>query len=333
MAVSLAESKRNAQEDYDPMVIDEFRKTNAVLDSLIFDDAVNPAGGGATLTYGYRRLSTQATASTRAYNTEYTPQNVDTTQHNVTLAVMGGSFEIDRVLAKVGPAASAAVALNITQKVKSAGAKFNDLVVNGDIADDANGFDGLDKALTGSSTEFRASSVTNWSDLDATSSTGAKALDDLDEFLSLLDGSPTILVGNAKVLARVRGLARRSGMYVRDPLEGLVGAGGRPIDRESYGGVIFADAGNKAGSNDPVVPIETRTVGTSQTGLTDLYAFRVGLDGFHGVSTVGGQLVQTWLPDFSTAGAVKKGEVELGPVCVALKATKAAAVWRNIKVQ
>ena len=69
------------------------------------------------------------------------------------------------------------------------------------------------------------------------------------------------------------------------------------------------------------------------TGLTDLFAYRVGLDGFHGVTTVGGQLVQTWLPDFSTAGAVKKGEVELGPVSVALKATKAAAVFRNIKVQ
>jgi hypothetical protein len=59
----------------------------------------------------------------------------------------------------------------------------------------------------------------------------------------------------------------------------------------------------------------------------------VGLDAFHGVSTAGGQLVQTWLPDFSSAGAVKKGEVELGPVAVALKATKAAAVLRGIKVQ
>ena len=51
------------------------------------------------------------------------------------------------------------------------------------------------------------------------------------------------------------------------------------------------------------------------------------------MTTIGSQLVQTWLPDFSAAGAVKKGEVELGPVGVALKATKAAAVVRNIKVQ
>jgi hypothetical protein len=39
------------------------------------------------------------------------------------------------------------------------------------------------------------------------------------------------------------------------------------------------------------------------------------------------------MPDFTVAGAVKTGEVELGPVAVALKRTKAAAVKRNVKVQ
>lgn len=63
MAVTLAEAKNNAQTDLDVSVIDEFRKESGVLDSLIFDDVVNPAGGGATLTYGYRRLVTQADAA------------------------------------------------------------------------------------------------------------------------------------------------------------------------------------------------------------------------------------------------------------------------------
>ena len=62
MAVTLAEAKNNVMQDYDPFVIDEFRKSSAILDSLIFDQAVNPAGGGATLEYGYRRLKTQPTA-------------------------------------------------------------------------------------------------------------------------------------------------------------------------------------------------------------------------------------------------------------------------------
>ncbi|WP_371053661.1 major capsid protein [Rhodococcus gordoniae] len=330
--ISLAESKNNAQEDYDPAVIDEFRKESAILDALVFDDAVSPTGGG-TLDYGYRRLVTQPTAAFRAYNSEYTPQNVTTEKKSVTLAVLGGSFEVDRVLAKIGPAASSNVALNIAQKVKAASTKFQDEVINGDVATDANGFDGLDKALTGSTTEMNAGKVTDWTDFDTNSRAEYKALDLIDEWLALLDGSPSIVFGNARALARVRAAVRRAGMYTKDPVEGLIGPGGRPINRETYGGIILADTGKKAGTNDDIIPIESRTVGgTATTGLTDLYAVRIGLDGFHGVSTVGGQLVQTWLPDFSTAGAVKKGEVELGPVGVALKQTRAAAVLRNIKV-
>ncbi len=333
MAVSLAETKNNAVEDYDPAVIDEFRKESVILDTLIFDDAVNPVGGGATLDYGYRRLVTQPTAATRAYNTEYTPANVTTQKYSTTLAVMGGSFQVDRVLADIGPAASSNVALNMRQKIKATVTKFQDEVINGDTAVDANGFDGLDHALAGTSTEFRAAAVSDWSNLDATATTGHKALDDLDEFLALLDGSPTILFGNKAVLAKVRGIVRRTGQYVKAPIEGLVGSDGRPIQIESYGGIIFADPGAKAGTNDEIIPIEARTVGTAQTGLTDLYAVRIGLDGFHGVSTTTGRVVRAWLPDFTTAGAVKTGEVELGPVGVALKSTKAAAVWRNIKVR
>lgn len=333
MAVTLAEASLNALTDYDPAVIDEFRKESAILDEMIFDDAVNPAGGGATLTYGYRRQITQPSADTRAINSEYTPANVTSQAYNVTLAVMGGSFEIDRVLSSVGPAASGAVSLNLGQKIKATRTKFQDEIINGDTAVDADGFDGLDKALTGSSTEFRAASVTDWTDFDTDDRAAFKVLDAIDEFLGLLDGAPSLIIGNNKALARFRAAARRSGMYVRNPIEDLIGQNGRPIERETYGGVVFADAGEKAGSSSLIIPIETRTVGKSTTGLTDIYAVRIAEDGFHGVTTVGSQLVQTWLPDFSTAGAVKKGEVELGPVAVVLKATKAAAVFRNIKVQ
>jgi hypothetical protein len=333
MAVSLAEGKKNAENDVDVMVIDEFRKESAILDSLVFDDVVNPAGGGDTLTYGYRRLTTQVGADTRAINAEYTASNVATTKYTVDLAVLGGSFEVDRVVAKLGPAASGAVALNLQQKIKATATKFQDLVINGDTAVDANGFDGLDKALTGSTTEFRPTTSTNWSDLDTSAATKFTALDDLDEFLSLLDGTPTILFGNKRLLAKVRGIVRRTGMYVMDPVEGLIGPNGRPVVRETYGGVTFADAGEVAGSSSLIIPVESRTIGGSTvTNLTDLYAVRIGMDGFHGVSTMGGSIVQTFLPNFQDPGAVKKGEVEMGPVAVALKATKAAAVFRNIKL-
>jgi hypothetical protein len=333
MPVTLAEAKNNTQDAVDLEVIDEFRKESVILDSLLFDPAVNPSGGGATLTYGYRRLVTQPTASTRAINSEYTPQSVTTQRYTTDLAVMGGSFEVDRIVGEIGPEASGAVELNMRQKIKATRTEFQDLVVNGDTAVDANGFDGLDKALTGSTTEFRPDQVTDWSDLDTDASVKHKALDVLDEFLSLLDGTPTIILGNEKALAKVRAIVRRTGMYVRNPVDGLVNQFGRPIVREDYGGAMFADPGDKAGSNSPIIPIEDRTVNAvAETGLTDLYAYRVAMDGFHGVSTTGGVRVRQWPPDFTSAGAVKLGEVELGPVAVALKSTKAAAVLRNVKV-
>jgi hypothetical protein len=432
MPVTLTEASRGAQTDLDTAVIDEFRKSSAILDALTFDDVVNPSGGGAVLTYGYRRLHTQAGAAFRTLNTEYTPGEVETRVYTVTLAPLGGSFQIDRVIATIG--APSETALQMTQKIKATNAKFTDAVINGDTAVEANGFDGLDKALAGSSTEIGVGETVDWSDFDTVSRAEHKALDTIDSFLSVLDGPPDMLIGNASVMARVRAAARRAGMYTRNPVDGLLGQNGRPIEREQYGGILMLDAGAKAGSNDAIIPTLTRDLNSSAwtltyggtvsggtfdltvtvagdaqtvtdiaynasnddikaaleglsnvgagdvtitgtttktvtfagslrfdvvvlacedadltgsgaqiiaatsgtatgvTGLTDLYAVRLGLDGFHAVSTVGQSLVQTWLPDFSTAGAVKTGEVELGPVAVALKASKAAAVLRNIKV-
>lgn len=144
-------------------------------------------------------------------------------------------------------------------------------------------------------------------------------LDGIDELLGSLDGPPTILFANQRVLAKIRSAARRANMYTREPVSGLLGSDGHEITREKIGSLTIVDPGAKAGSNDPIIPITG--------GKSSIYAVRIGMDGFHGVTTTDGKMIKTWLPDFSTAGAVKKGEVEPGPVAVALKATKAAAVF------
>jgi hypothetical protein len=334
MPVTLAEFNRGTVPDLDRTVINEFRKANPFLNLLTFDDVVNPAGGGATWTYSYRRQVTQASATFRAINTEYTPSEVTTAVFSSSLAPLGGSYQIDRVLAENDSALASENALQMQNKIQAASTFFNDQVINGDTAVNAAGFDGLNKSLLGSSTEFGTTAVTDWSDWDTNPSAVNKSLDAIDEFLSSLDGQATIVAGNRAVIARVRAAARRAGQYVKSPVDGLVTPNGVPFERELYGGIQGVDAGNTAGSNDPVIPIRSATVGgVASTGLTDLYAVRMGLDGFHGITFTGRSIVRTWLPDFSTAGAVKTGEVELGPVGVALKATRAAAVLRNIKVR
>lgn len=333
MPVTLAQAKLNAADAISTEVIDEFRKESLLLEAMVFDDVVNPAGNGSTLTYGYTRLATQPTAGFRAINAEYVPQEVTKARVTVDLKPLGGSFQIDRVLA--GVAAGAEVDLQIRQKVKAARTAFADAMINGDTAVDANGFDGLKKALAGSSTEINPTGpITDWS-AAATEDGAFGRLDAIDELLAMVDGGVTFIIANKRALGKIRSAARRGGLLVNQ-MEELLDSDIR-VAVERYGGVILVDPGQKAGTNTDIIPIETRDPDAggaipSTTGLTDIYAVRFGLDGFHGVTTTDGQLVRTWVPDFSTAGAVKTGEVELGPAAVALKATKAAAVLKHVKV-
>lgn len=318
MAITLIEAKKNVQDALQLGVIDEFRKSSFLFENMTFDDAVSPTGGGATLTYGYTRLITQPTAAFREVNAEYTPQNTEKQRYTCDLKVFGGAFEIDRIIAGMGGIANE-VTLNISQKVKAAKALFNDAVINGDSAVDAKAFDGLEKALTGSSTEYIPGAAIDLSTSAAVDSNYKVFLDDLDEFLMGLDGKASFIGGNLKLIAKIRACARRVGTYTTVKNEF-----GQNV--EYYDGIPLIDLGEKAGASTQVVS----TNGVS--GETSLFAVRLGLDGFHGVSMAGQAPVKTWLPDFTTAGAVKKGEVEM-VAAVALKATKAAGVMRKIKVQ
>lgn len=318
MAVTLAQAALNVQDDVVAGVIDEFQKSNWLMQRLTFDDAVSPTGGGATLTYGYTRLLTQPNADFRAINADYTPQEVTKQRLTVDLKIFGGSYQIDRVISKMGGIVNE-VALQSQQKIKAANALFNDTMINGDSATNANAFDGLEKAVTGSSTEYIPAAVIDLSSSSAIDTNYKAFLDELDLFLATLNGTPTGLMMNAKLKARFRACARRSSSYTvtQDDF-------GKQV--ESYDGIPFVDLGAKAGSSDPVAS----TDGTA--GTTSLYAAVLGLDGLHAVSIAGESPVQSYLPDFKRTEAVQTGSVEM-VAAMALKATKAAGIMRKIKVQ
>jgi hypothetical protein len=317
MPVSLAQAKLGIADDVQETFIDEFRKSSWLFDNLTFDDVVTPSGGGATLTYGYMRVSTQPTAAFRAINAEYTPQEATKVAVTADLKPFGGSYQIDRVLGAI--ARGREITFQTEQKIKAAKALFNDALINGDTAVDANSFDGLDKALTGSSTELTG--TRNWQTVDEAAAFAI--MDDLDLLLGTLDGPADAIIANSLALARIRSAARRAGYFTRNE-----DAFGQQIER--YGGPngpVLIDAGAKAGSTTDVVPI---TAGTPD--VTDVYAVRLGLDGLHAISLAGQPPVRTWLPNFDTAGAVKTGEVE-AVLAIALKATKAAAVLRDVQIR
>lgn len=318
MPVTLAEAQKNVQDDLQIGVIDEFRKSSFILDNITFDDAVSPTGGGATLTYGYTRLKTQPTAGFREVNTEYETSTVEKERHTVDLKVFGGAFEVDRIVANMGGIVSE-VQLQIEQKTKAAKALFNDTFINGDSAMDSKAFDGLDKALTGSDTEFILPEILDMSTAAMIKENYVEFMFYLDKFLKKLDGTPSFIGGNTDMISVIQLCSKLAGKYQTTKDDW-----GRQV--ETYNGIPLVDFGAKPGSNDDVI-------GTNATtGVSSLYFGRLGLDGLHGVSMAGQPPVKTWLPDFSTAGAVKKGEVEM-VAAIALKASKAAGKFTNIKVK
>lgn len=334
MPITLAQAKVGMANHVDQQVIDQFRRGSMLLEALTFDNSVSPGTGGSTLTYGYTQLKTPAGADFRDINTDYTDTVADRETKSVDLKIFGGTFKIDRVLANTANGQINEVQFQLEEHIKATTNLFHYTAINGDKG--TKGFDGLDALLVGTSTEINAdaSKAIDLSTSAAIDTNYKTVLDMLDEFLSELDGVPTMLIGNAALLTKIRSCARRAGYLTHSE-----DAFGRQMS--GYNGIPFMDMqyyyDTVEKKEKPVVPITSREYGASSskttvTGLTDLYAVRLGLDGFHAVSPMGGKVISTTLPDFSTAGPVKAGDVEMVAATV-LKKSRAAGVLRNFKVK
>ena len=145
-------------------------------------------------------------------------------------------------------------------------------------------------------------------------------LDKMDEFVSVMQGKPTMFLGNNKLITKIKGIARRAGYYTKSE-----DAFGRSVDMWDNIPLVDLEEYFDGETTTPCVKI-------SEDGLTDLYAVQIAKDGFHGVSPTGNGVLSTCLPDMKAPGTVKEGDVEM-VAAVVLKNTLKAGVFRNIKVK
>lgn len=317
MAITLEQAKVGMADKVDQQVVDMFRRSSLLLDRMTFDNAISPGTGGSTLVYGYTQLKTPSTAAVRAINTEYTPGEAIREEKTAKAVIMGGSFQVDRVIQSTSGAIDELV-FQADEKVKAVSNFFTNAVINGTAATT---FDGLKTLLTGSSTEYTATSdLTTSANIDANYQ---HFLDELDEFISGLDGGADMLIMNRKMLGKLRGIARRAGYHSssRDEF-------GRVV--ETYNGITLMDAGEYFNGTNSVDIVADTPASSSAAGTSDIYAVKFGLDAFHGISPTGTKVVQTYMPNLMEPGAVKKGEVEL-VAGVALKNTLKAGRMKGIK--
>lgn len=321
MPITLAEAKVGMADHVDQMIVDEFRRSSLLLDRLVFDNAISPGTGGSTLTYGYIQLKTPSTAAVRAINSEYTAGEAKRQEKTAKAVIMGGSFEVDRVLQSTSGAVDE-LAFQATQKIKATSNYFHNLVINGTSAATGDGFvvntfDGLRKLLNGTSNVF--DTTIDLSDSSKLDSNSNAFVDQLDQLVHSIDGETSMLLMNGDMLLKVRAAARRAGYYERTKDDF-----GRVV--ETFAGIPLLDVGKYYNGTASVDVIGTSTPSAAAAGASSIYAVSIGLDGFHGISPTGTSVISSYMPDLTAPGAVKKGEVELVAGVVLKNTLKAAAL-------
>ena len=328
--ITLAQSNVGRADKVEQMVIEMFIKKSEVLELLPFANDVSP-NGGSTLTYGYVQEKTPAMAAFRAIGQEYTANEATVEAKTVKLAVFGGSFKIDRIIKTIEGQLNN-MAYQLEQKIAAAVGVFHNAMINGDVAKEANGFDGLDKFLVGTVNEFGTDKAIDLSTME-------KLKENADVFYEALINlinrtNAHALFVNEDMKTKIQTVARVLG-YKTESEEAF----GRVVTTIGENKVRLIDLGNtysvsgETVTKTPIINKLTRTVaGAETTGVTDIFAVKFDVnDGFHGVTITGNDVIQQYLPDFSQPGAVKEGEVEM-VACVALKNANNAGVLRNIKI-
>ena len=325
MPITLNEMKVGMSDKIAQKVVDIFLRHSEILQMLPFDNCVSPQGG-STLTYSYVQKKLPSVAAFRALNTEYTAGAATLEKKTADLKIFGGAFELDRVL-KQAEGQYNNMAFQMEEKILAATSLFHYTLINGDATTNVNEFDGLDKMLAGTSTEYGTGSLIDVSTAETLKANADKFYEALQ--ILIAETGADALLCNARTITKIQTLARILG-YKTETEEAF----GRKVT--SMDGVRLMDlgdhytvSGTTATANSCVKAGIARDGGT---GLTDIYGVKFDVnDGFHAASLTGNGVIHQYLPDFNAPGAVKKGEVEMVAACV-LKNTKHAGVLRNVKI-
>ena len=331
MPMTLEEIKKGMSDKVFGQIVDIFVRESDILQRLSFDDCVATGGSGSTLKYKYLRKVLPATAEFRKINGVYTASTATKQECEASLAIMGGSVKLDRVLNSAAGKFDN-LAWQIEEHIKAVVSLFHNTLINGDAVATSNGdhpeFEGLDSMLAGTATEFNAGGVI---DLSTIAQTKANA----DEFYEMItklirETNADALLLNSDMIAKIQTVARVLG-YKTESEEAF----GKKI--ATIDGVALLDMKNHytvSGGTATKTPIVknniTRDAGT---GLTDIYSVKFDVnDGFHGISLAGSNVINKYMPDFNAPGTVKEAEVEMVAATV-LKNTNNAGVLRNIKIK
>lgn len=260
MALTLAQAAPLSQNDLQRGVIETFVQLSPVLDRI----PLLTIQGNA---YAYNEELALPGVEFRAVNSAYTESTGTVVQRTESLVILGGDADVDTFIQQTRSNLNDQRATQTRMKVKAASYKYQDAFFNGDVAVDANSFDGLKKRLTGNQV---VAAATNGLGPVAG---GHDFFDALDTAISRVPGITTgngALYANAGIIARIMSSARRLGGadMITEALTGK--------RVPTYNGIPLLNPGDKA-DGTAILP-QTETQGTATGTTSSIYVVKYGED-------------------------------------------------------
>jgi HK97 family phage major capsid protein len=259
MAVTLAQAAPLIPEDLQRGVVELFVQNSPVLDRI-------PLKGIGGNSYSYNEEGTLPGVAFRGVNEAYTESTGTFNQRSEGLVILGGDADVDKFIVATGSQLNDQKALQTAAKVKAVSYKFQDTFINGDVAVDPKGFDGLKKRLTGAQV---IDAATNGLGPVAGGHDFFDAMDTLISAVPGINGTNGALYTNAAIIAKIMSSARRLGGsdWITEALTGK--------RVPTYNGIPLLDIGQTAAGADIIARNETQ--GTA-TNATSIYAVKYGED-------------------------------------------------------
>lgn len=255
MALTLAESAVLSDTTLQAGVIKTFVNQSVVLDRL---PLMNIQGNA----YAYNQEATLPGVAFRSVNEAYVESTGTFVQRSESLVILGGDADVDRFIVATRGNLNDQRAIQTEMKVRSATMTFQNYFINGDVAVDTKGFDGLKKRLTGAQV------------LDAATNGlgpiagGYDFFDRLDALAGAVAGGPDAFYANDAIRARILSAGRRMGGadLTREDITGK-----RVL---TWNGVPFLPIGTKADGTEIIA--QTETQGTAAGTASSIYAVKFG---------------------------------------------------------
>lgn len=258
MALTLVEAAKLSQDALQRGVIETFVQESVILDRI----PMLSIEGNA---YAYNEEGELPGVEFRAVNSAYAESTGIVNQRTESLVILGGDADVDTFIQQTRSNLNDQRAIQTRMKVKAASYAYQNAFINGDVAVDANAFDGLKKRITGD--QVIEAGPNGLPILGSNEAAQQAFLDKLDEAIAAV-GQVDAMYMNSAVLARLKSSARRLHFY-----DQTTDDFGKTVS--TYNGIPMIDIGTKA-DRTPIIP-QTETQGSS-SDASSIYFVKFGMD-------------------------------------------------------